>query len=139
MAAQRPGGAIRWGAWSRWRARSWLAGAAQRVKDARVRAAQRVHPKTPRVSAGLWNTTPRRAVQRHDPESDFLFRAMSTAYSSGASPFLLGGSVSPVASGSSRGVPVAARWQIILRRVEQRGADICDVDHPDQACFADHR
>jgi hypothetical protein len=94
----------------------------------------------PRASApGCGTPHPRRAVQRHDPESDFLFRAMSTAYSSGASPFLLGGSVSPVASGSSRGVPVAARWQIILRRVEQRGADICDVDHPDQACFADHR
>ena len=53
--------------------------------------------------------------------------------SSGASPFLFGGSVSSVASGSSRGVPVAARQQIILRRVQQGGADICDVDHPDQA------
>ena len=37
------------------------------------------------------------------------------------------------------GVPVAARRQIILRRAGQGGADICDVDHPDQACFAGHR
>jgi len=47
--------------------------------------------------------------------------------------------VSPVASRSSWGAPVVAGQQIILRRVGQGGADICDVDHPDQACFADHR
>ena len=32
-----------------------------------------------------------------------------------------------------------AGQQIILRRVGQGGADIGDVDHPDQACFAGHR
>ena len=83
---------------------------------------------------------PRRPVLRSAwIRSRASFRAMSSAYSSGASLFLLGGSVSPVASGPSRGAPVAARQQMILWRVEHGGADIGDVDHPDQACFADHR
>jgi hypothetical protein len=60
MAARRPGGAIRWGAWSRWRARSWLAGAAQLVKDARVRAAQRVPSQDPaRQAPGRGTPHPR--------------------------------------------------------------------------------
>ena len=47
--------------------------------------------------------------------------------------------MSPAGSGLSRGVPVAARGLIVLRWVAQRGADIGDVEHPDQARFAGHR